>query len=64
MITTSFVLWLILPDGRQQLLGKHDNIYACAGHAARERHAQVQVQQKTQDDLGYRFICKPERPHE
>jgi hypothetical protein len=53
-----YILWLVMPSGEQYQWAQHDNVHACAGNAARERHAQVQVQQKTGVDLDMRFICK------
>jgi hypothetical protein len=35
-----------------------DNIHACAGKAAAERHAQQQVLQKTGIDFKMKFICR------
>jgi hypothetical protein len=55
---TAFVLWLVLPNGTEHVLGNYDNPHSCAGHAAKQRHAQVQVETKTKRKLGYKFICK------
>lgn len=50
---------LVIMGTRQWEWGEpFDNIHACAGKAAAERHAQAQVIRKTGFDPGLKFICR------
>lgn len=54
-----FILFLLMPDGREYKLWEGDNIHACAGKAAQQRIAMGHVEAKTKKKMGYKFICKP-----
>lgn len=53
-----FILWLVLPVGKEIPWREYKSAEYCAAGAATERAAMAAVEKKAKLSLGYKFICR------